>query len=477
MNLAIWDIESSSASTDFGSIIEIGGVLVDENFNEKDRFNLRCSLPEGEVFQAMALIVNKTSIKQLTQTNLSHYQMLGEVEKIFKKWSPAVFLGWSNIGFDDEMIRKEFFKGIRYPYLTNAAPNKRHDGINIARAAYAIDPSILEVEFNEKNNAVFKLESLARMQGIDSTDAHSALSDSIMTAKVLNIVKKKQPETWESFFKTANKSDTETIIKKGEIITLNEYYYGKSRLHLVAPLHQKYCMHPIYAGWYYAFDLRIDIEPLLNLSINELKVEMKKSPKFLRTIRSNKAPIIVDAKYGMQAEPYSAMDKSLINKRADIVKNNEKFSQNILHALREVAEEKEQSKTQEDIYAEESIYTKFTSNKDTALFPAWHAASWKDKLKLLDKFEDDRLVGFGKKIIYQEAPEVLPESMLKTIKREIAKRILSEKKEKWWTIPTLYTEIDTLREKYTNENDNEKLVLLDEFNEYAMSIQKKYENV
>ena len=477
MNLAIWDIESSSASTDFGSIIEIGGVLVDENFKEKDRFNLRCSLPEGEIFQAMALIVNKTSIKQLTQTNLSHYQMLAEVEKIFKKWSPAVFLGWSNIGFDDEMIRKEFFKGIRYPYLTNSAPNKRHDGINIARAAYAIDPSILEVEFNEKNNAVFKLESLARMQGIDSTDAHSALSDSIMTAKVLNIVKKKQPETWETFFKTANKSDTETIIKKGEIITLNEYYYGKSRLHLVAPLHQKYCMHPIYAGWYYAFDLRIDIEPLLNLSINELKVEMKKSPKFLRTIRSNKAPIIVDAKYGMQSEPYSAMDKSLINKRADIVKNNEKFSQNILHALREVAEEKEQSKTQEDIYAEESIYTKFTSNKDTALFPAWHAASWKDKLKLLDKFDDDRLVGFGKKIIFQEAPEVLPESMLKTTKREIAKRILSEKKEKWWTIPTLYTEIDTLREKYTNENDNEKLALLDEFNEYAMSIQKKYENV
>ena len=34
MNLAIWDIESSSASTDFGSIIEIGGILFDENFKE-----------------------------------------------------------------------------------------------------------------------------------------------------------------------------------------------------------------------------------------------------------------------------------------------------------------------------------------------------------------------------------------------------------------------------------------------------------
>ena len=477
MNLAIWDIESSSASTDFGRIIEIGGILVDENFNEKYRFSLRCRLPEGEIPQAMALIVNKTSIKQLTQGNLSHYQMLGEVEKIFKKWSPAIFLGWSNIGFDDEMIRKEFFKGIRYPYITNAAPNKRHDGINIARAAYAIDQTVLNTEINEKNNPVFKLESLARMQGLDSSDAHSALADAEMTAKILNIVRKKQKNTWDTFLKTANKSDIETIVKKGEIITLNEYYYGKSRLHLVVPLHPKYCMHPIYQGWYYSFDLRTPVEPLLNLSINDLKLEMKKSPKFLRTIRSNKAPIIVEAQYGIKAEPYNSIDPNLIKKRATSIQKNEKFSQNILTALREVAEEKEQSKSQEDIYAEESIYTKFTSNKDTSLFPAWHAANWKEKLNLLSKFEDQRLVGFGQKIIFQEAPEVLPPDILKKIKTGIAKRILSENKEKWWTIPTAMVEIDNLRDKYSNENNEDKLKFLDEFDKYIMSIQKKYENI
>ena len=74
MNLAIWDVESSSSSTSFGSIIEIGGILVDENFVEKDRFNFRCRLPEGEIPQAMALLVNRTSIKQLTQVNLSHFR-------------------------------------------------------------------------------------------------------------------------------------------------------------------------------------------------------------------------------------------------------------------------------------------------------------------------------------------------------------------------------------------------------------------
>ena len=476
MNLAIWDIESSSASTDFGSIIEIGGILVDENFKEKDRFNLRCRLPEGEIPQAMALIVNKTSIKQLTQGNLSHYQMLGEIEKIFKKWSPAIFLGWSNIGFDDEMIRKEFFKGIRYPYITNASPNKRHDGINIARAAYAVDQNVLETEINEKNNPVFKLASLSKMNGFDSAGAHSALFDASLTAKILGLIKRKQPNTWNEFLRTSNKIETETIIKNENIITLNEYFYGKSRLYLVSPLHPKYCIHPIYQ-WGQAIDLRVDVEPLLKMSVNELKVEMKKTPKFLRTIRSNKAPIILDKKYGMLAEPYNAMDEELINKRSKMVKENEAFSRNILTALREIAEDKEQSKNQEDIYAEESIYTKFTSNKDTALFPAWHAADWRDKLKLLSKFDDERLHGFGKKIIFQEAPEVLPNDIRKKIEQGIAKRILSTGKEKWWTIATCFTEIDTLRDKYSDENDDEKLNFLDELNEHVISIQKKYENV
>ncbi|MEL0247170.1 MAG: exodeoxyribonuclease I [Alphaproteobacteria bacterium] len=373
------------------------------------------------------------------------------------------------------MIRKEFFKGIRYPYITNASPNKRHDGLNIARGAYAIDSTVLETEINEKNNPVFKLESLSRMNGFDSSDAHSALFDAHLTMNILGLIKKKQPDTWNAFLKTANKLDTETIFKKESIITLNEYFYGKSRLYLCAPLHPKHCIHPVYQ-WGQAVDLRVDVEPLLKMSINELKSEMKKTPKFLRTIRSNKAPIIVDAVYGMKAEPYNAMDPELIKKRAKIVRENEKFSQNILTALREIAEEKEQSKSQEQIFAEESIYTKFTSNKDTALFPAWHAAPWKDKLKLLDKFEDERLWSFGKKIIYQEAPDVLPKETYRKIKSEVARRILSENKEKWWTVKECFFEIDNLRNKYSDENDEEKMKFLDQLNDFVMSIQQKYEN-
>ena len=54
------------------------------------------------------------------------------------------------------------------------------------------------------------------------------------------------------------------------------------------------------------------------MSINDLKAEMKKSPKFLRTIRSNKAPIILDKKFGMDVEPYNAIDKNILIKKNKI---------------------------------------------------------------------------------------------------------------------------------------------------------------
>ena len=99
---------------------------------------------------------------------------------------------------------------------------------------------------------------------------------------------------------------------------------------------------------------------------------------------------------------------------------------------------------------------------------------------MLDKFQDQRLVSFGKKIIYQEAPEVLPEQMYKEIKRGIASRILSQNIEKWWTVYALYNEVDNLRENdnqmFSFKNKEEKLNFLNGINDYVMSIEKKYMN-
>ena len=147
---------------------------------------------------------------------------------------------------------------------------------------------------------------------------------------------------------------------------------------------------------------------MLNLPVNQLRDVLKKySPKALRVLKTNKAPVILDKEFALKQKPYSDLELSTIVKRAKMVRENEKFCKKIQTINREIADEKEQTKSQEDIVQEETLYEKFIPNKDTALFKTWHSSSWEDKLRLLDKFTDKRCSWFGQKIIYQEAPQIL----------------------------------------------------------------------
>ena len=52
---------------------------------------------------------------------------------------------------------------------------------------------------------------------------------------------------------------------------------------------------------------------------------------------------------------------------------------------------------------------------------------------------------------------------------------LSKNDEKWNTLPKAYNEIDNLRSKYEDENDAERLKLLEELNNFLMQIEKIYQ--
>ena len=473
--IVIYDTETTN-STIWGSIIEVGAVVVDKNLKEIGKLNIRGRMPEGEVPSAKALLVNSTSIDLLTKGNYSHYDFLGAVENFFSKCAPAMFMGWSNLNFDRRMFHFNFFKGNRYPYATHSSPNHEHDGLHIARAAQTLDPETLKTELTEAGNPSLALESLSRMQGFDTSASHTAYVDAQNSLKVLRIIRDKHKENWQTFLKTSTKASVETILKSDGVYSIFENVKGRNMMYLVSTLHPNQCFHPSYTSWGYLWDLRRDPEPLLNLTVNQLRDTLKKiSPKALRVLKTNKAPVVLDKQFALKQKPYSDLDLETINKRANLVRNNENFCKNIQIINREAAEEKEQTKTQEDLLPEETLYEKFIPNKDTALFKTWHSSSWEDKLRLLDKFQDKRCSWFGQKIIYQEAPQILPPDLYRNIKSEIARRILSKNKEKWQTVNMAYTEIDYLRDQASNRDDEVELKKLDEINQFIMSIEKKYE--
>ena len=473
--IVIYDTETTN-STIWGSIIEVGAVVVDKNLKEIGNLNIRGRMPEGEVPSAKALLVNSTSIDLLTKGNYSHYDFLGAVENFFSKCAPAMFMGWSNLNFDRRMFHFNFFKGNRYPYVTHSSPNSEHDGLHIARAAQTLNSETLKTELTEAGNPSLALESLSRMQGFDTSASHTAYVDAQNSLKVLRIIKDKHKENWETFLKTSTKTSVETFLKNEGIYSIFENVKGRNMMYLTSTLHPNHCFHPSYASWGYVWDLRRDPEPLLNLPVNQLRDILKKySPKALRVLKTNKAPVILKKEFALKQKPYFDLDLETIKRRAQMVRNNENFCKNIQLINREAAEEKEQTKTQEDLLPEETLYEKFIPNKDTALFKTWHSSSWEDKLRLLDKFTDKRCSWFGQKIIYQEAPQILPPDLYKNIKSEIARRILSKNKEKWQTVNMAYNEIDYLRDQADKRDDKNELNKLDEINDFIMSIEKKYE--
>ena len=479
MNYVIWDIETDSAQLDWATMIEVGAIFLDENFKEKERFSARCRMPQDRVPSATALCINKSNVDLITKGNQSHYEMITQVEKKFREWSPATFMGFSSVGFDDEILRREFFKSLRKPYLTNTDGNSRHDALNMIKAAFAIDENVLKTELNHKGNKSMKLESLGRLNGFDSSGAHGALFDSQLTVNVLSLLKKKQPDLWHEYLKTKSKVVVENLIKQEKMFTINENFFGKNYLFLVAPLHPNSWMHPVYK-WGQVVNLSANIEELQKLNYQDLKKEMKKSPRFYKTIKSNKAPIILDKSLGLKVDPYKKIGLNLLNKRAELMKSNEKFSQDICNILKEAAEEKMETASQEDAEPEETIYSGGfdTFNKDVPLFDKFHSSDWKERLALLDKFKDDRLVTFGHSLIYNEAPEVLPKDIYTKIKRRIASRILSTNKEKWWTVSAFYSECDEIRENedkmFSFKTVDEKLKFLDGINDYVMNLEQKY---
>ncbi len=467
-NFVFYDFETSSSNVSYGQIIQAAAVLVNEEFQELDRYEGRCKLSPGVVPEAMALLVNKTTPKILKETNLSHYQMTRQLVDKFKQWKNSIFIGYNSINFDEEFLRRTLWKNLEFPYLTNTNGSERGDLFSLARACHLYYPNCIKTPISDKNNPVFKLEKLAPMNGIKHDEAHSAIGDVLATVAIAKLLNKKAPNVWKSSLMTTNKDKTFQIIRGEQLFCTDFFYYGKSVPFVLTFV----CQHPQW-GYPMCFDLKNDPSYYFNMSVKELKKEMDKKPKFIRTIKHKKHPIIMNPSYGVNFDNYKQLGIKKLKERAQLVRKNKEFCQKVSDILDEDARERQDLDSQLDVYPEESIYVKFALDYDNKLMPEFHKADWKDKFSIVQRFKDDRMQYFGKKILYEESPQSLPKEEYNLFHQEVASRILSTNEEKWNTIPKTYSEIDTLRNKF--RKDKEKLKALEEINLYIEEIEQMYQ--
>ena len=177
--------------------------------------------------------------------------------------------------------------------------------------------------------------------------------------------------------------------------------------------------------------------------------------------------------YGVNFDNYKQLGIKKLKQRAKLVRENKDFAKKVATILDDDARERKELDSQLDVYPEESIYMKFALPEDSKIMPEFHKVDWRDKYSVTQKFKDERMQYFGKKILYEESPQSLPKEEYNMFHKEIASRILSSNEEKWNTIPRTYSEIDTLRNKF--KEDKDKLKALDDINSFVEEMEKLYQ--
>ena len=467
MNYIFYDLETTGRSSAWDQIIQVAAVLTDQNLNIKEKYEEKCRINSFCIPNPEAILVNKISIRTLLSTNLSHYQLMINLKRKFMEWSPAIFIGYNSIKFDEEFLRNSFFKNLLDPYITIKEKNFRFDLLDAVRTTNHLHPEKIKSLVSEKGNPILKLEKIAPLNGISDFTAHDALGDTIATIGLAKIIKKKLPIIWREIEKSKKKDYLLSFIKNSPFCYV-ESIFGRIKLFTLSFIGE----HPYYK-WAICIDLNKDPIPAINLDDKEFKKYLEQTPKIIKNIKLNKSPLLIPHDYPSTFYTNNSLNEKKIIERYDFIQNNPLFKKRIIDYYERKASVDITEYNQSEIFAEESIYKKFTSQKDNLLMQEFHSSKWENRNDIKNKFKDERLVYFANMLMYNEKPECLDKETIKSIKKNLCNRLLSQNKEKWLTLYDAYKKIDDLREKCDNEDDYISMQSLNEINKYLETIEYK----
>ncbi|CAP56840.1 putative exodeoxyribonuclease I [Gluconacetobacter diazotrophicus PA1 5] len=385
--------------------------------NEVARFEARSRLQPHVLPHPSALRTNGLSIESLTDTNLpSHYAMVGDIRRILMSWSPAVFVGFNSIRFDEEMLRHALFQCLYPAYLTSNHRNCRADALSLVMAADAVSPAQLVVPVSEEGRRTFRLQQLAAANGLVHARAHDAMSDVLATIELCRLVHQRSPDLWQRFVRFSNKATVSDFVDAEDGFVLTEFYGGQA---YHAPV---VCIgvDPDQANGRLCLSLYHDVGQLARMSDVELQAHLAQKPSPIRRFRINAAPTLT-AFFDAPEHMLDGGSIGHIEDQARRVKADADLCTRLVAAYIAAREPYPLSP-----HLEERIYNGFPGPDDEGRMNAFHQVSWPDRLSIVQSLEDERLRWFGLRLVYFEARRVLPATVKVEIERRLANQLAGD---------------------------------------------------
>jgi exodeoxyribonuclease I len=276
MAYVFYDTETTGTNLVFDQILQFAAILTDDDLNERERFEIRCRLLPHIIPAPGAIRATRIDTALLSDSSLpSHYEATCTIAQRLCSWSPAVFIGYNSLGFDEALLRQTFFQNLKPIYLTNTNRNTRADTYRLVQAASIYAHDSIGIPVTSDGRLTRRLDAIAPANGFNQHNAHDALGDVEATIYMARLIRQTAPKIWSAMMQLSSKPGAIQRVLSGQILSFTEFYHGKSYSWPVVGCGQN----PEYDAQLGLFDLQYNPDDYLDLSVEELVEVMKWQPK------------------------------------------------------------------------------------------------------------------------------------------------------------------------------------------------------
>jgi len=383
-----YDIETTGINAAFDQILQFAAILTDEQFKEIDRFEIRCQLLPWVVPSPTALLVTRTPVSVLKDKALpTFFEMMSVIHKKLNDWSPATYIGYNSLTFDEQFLHRAFWQTLHPPYITVTNNNKRCDLLPMVRIASHFFLDTFVWPRNKNGKATLKLDQLAPLNGFNHLNAHDALNDVEATIFLAKMFAERLPDLWAALLKRSVKVEAASVALSEKPVLVFESTKGNSSAWfgqnvecnssgtpsqaLIAKLGYDWC----------------------GIGAGGVVKKIEETQKNTRLIALNKAPTVFTQE---EAKQFFGLELSYEEQKQSSLLNGDTAACDAIVSTIKTNEKK--WPVGEEL--EQKIYEGFPSKKDEELAVSFRNAKPQDRAKIAHQFGEQKYRQLALRLLY-----------------------------------------------------------------------------
>lgn len=282
--------------------VQFAGLRTDVDFNViDDPLVIYCKPAADYLPNPDSCLITGITPQLAEQKGVCEAEFIGQIHQQLAQPNTCT-LGYNNLRFDDEVTRNCLYRNFYDPYAREwQNGNSRWDIIDVVRAARALRPEGIQWPVNEEGRPSLRLDQLTIANGIAHEAAHDALSDVYATIGMAKLVRQAQPKLFQFLLQHRVKAKVLELLQLGSFKPVvhisGKYAAVKNGLAIVLPI----CKHPTNTNGIIVYDLSIDPEPMLSLSVEDIQQRLFTATDDLpegvtriplKTVHINKCPVL-----------------------------------------------------------------------------------------------------------------------------------------------------------------------------------------